>query len=78
MAVVKLNIENALLSMTDNLGTLTDSEQARLQWASDFAQIIHDAILSADVIGVTTIVTGASPSGAVTGTGTQNNTGQLQ
>jgi len=78
MAVVQETIKQAIIAMQNELKEIEDTEEAQERSAEVLAGIIRDAILSADVLGVVTTVSGTSPSGPVTGTGTQNNTGNLQ
>lgn len=85
MAVVEATIASALVDLTDILKVQTDQEQGIIDWSEGLAKIISDAILSADVINVTTAVStvtvGVSPSGPTSGTGsgtgTQTATGSL-
>jgi hypothetical protein len=86
MAVIKEDIKQALIEMTNELKTIKDTDEGIERWAEMLSTIIKDAILSADVVNVTTTstltVVGTSPSGAVTGTATgtstQNNMGSLE
>lgn len=86
MAVVQATIKSALIAMTDELKELEDQEQAIETWADKLSTVIVDAILSADVIqvstSVSTVTVGTSPSGPTSGTGsgtgTQTGTGSLQ
>lgn len=78
MAIVEKTISDAIFSMQDELSEETNSEEARRKSADKWAKIIADAIKSADVIGVTTTVNTTGSAAAQTGTGTQNNKGNLE
>lgn len=78
MAIVESKIKNSIKKMMEEISkTEADQETAIDLVASQWAKIIADAIKSADVTGVLTTVAGTSPSGPVTGIGTQSNNGKL-
>lgn len=78
MAIVKSDIKDKLIAMFEDMASTTlTAEEARDFIADEWATIISDAIKSADVTGVTTIVATSGSATNQTGTGTQNNTGTL-
>ena len=78
MAISNSTIKNAVKSMMESMAS-TDLDQASAidTIAQQWADIIEDAIKSADVTGVQTTVTTTGSATAQTGTGIQNNTGSL-
>lgn len=86
MAIVKETIKQELIQLTEILKNQTDQEQGIEDWSDGLADIIVNALLSAEVVqvntNVSTVTVGTSPSGPTsgtgTGTGTQTGFGALQ
>ena len=77
MPIVETTIENAVGVLIDNMYSYTDPEEAKAFYKTELTKIIVDAITSADVTGITTLVSTVGSATAQTGTGTQNNIGKL-
>jgi hypothetical protein len=75
MAVLQTLIKQQLIDMTNILKDETDSDAAIEKWSEELAQIITDAILSADVLAGIPVTTAGS---ATTQTGATTSSGSLQ
>ncbi len=78
MAISNSTIKSAVKSMMEAMANTELSQADAIDTVSQqWADIIEDAIKSADVTGVKTLVSTTGTAAAQTGTGTQNNTGSL-
>ncbi len=78
MAISNSTIKSAVKSMMEAMANTELSQADAIDTVSQqWADIIEDAIKSADVTGVKTLVNTTGSATAQTGTGTQNNTGSL-
>jgi len=75
--IVNLDVKNSVLDMLSKMLDIEDQDTALDTYATLLSDLIVETIKKADVVGVSTTIVGTSPSGPVTGTGTQNNKGTL-
>ena len=78
MAISNSTIKSAVKSMMEAMTNTELSQADAIDTVSQqWADIIEDAIKSADVTGVKTLVNTTGTAAAQTGTGSQTNTGSL-